>query len=87
MNEGLKPCPFCGSVTAPKLSSVCECEDCANFELEDCPECYEPRASDGCIHFVVCSVNHGGCGASSGWNVEELKAIEAWNRRAGEQDE
>lgn len=80
--DDLKPCPFCGSTKAPQLSTIWECEMCRNFDLEDCPECYEPNGSDGCMHIVVCSVNSGGCGASTGWNINKEKAIEAWNRRS-----
>ena len=82
MSEKLKPCPFCGSKYAPILSNVCECEMCANFEDEDCPKCYNPTGNDGCIHFVVCSVHKGGCGASTGWHINKEEAIGAWNRRA-----
>ena len=77
----LKPCPFCGSATAHGLASICECEMCGNFEEEDCPECYTPTHSDGCMHIVVCNVNRGGCGASTGWCINGDKAIEAWNSR------
>ena len=80
----LKPCPFCGSTTAPILSTIWECEMCANFEEEDCPECYETTNNDGCMHIVVCDMSKKGCGASTGWNLKKEKAIEAWNRRTNE---
>lgn len=78
--EKLKPCPFCGKSQA-ELSTIYECENCGNFESEDCPECYDPVGSDGCMHIVVCDVRKGGCGSSTGWCVNAEKAIEAWNRR------
>ena len=78
----LKPCPFCGSDKAPELSSIWDCEMCANFEEEDCPECYEELGSSECMHIVVCAVNRGGCGASTGWHLNADDAIQAWNRRA-----
>lgn len=78
----LKLCPFCGKQTTPVFSTVQDCEMCANFEDERCPECYENNGNDGCIHFVVCDVNRGGCGASTGWYIDKESALEAWNRRA-----
>lgn len=87
--ENLKPCPFCGECVA-EISNLQECEECANFEQEECPVCYEPVAIEidaehhPCPRFIVCNVNKGGCGASTGWhyNLEEL--IKAWNKRAND---
>ena len=78
----LKPCPFCKKSVA-ELCTVLECELCANFaEEESCPECYTPiEEQNECLHFVVCNVNQGGCGASSGWYINGKKAADAWNRR------
>lgn len=74
----LKPCPFCGNKFV-ELSNARELEDCMNFE--ECPECFEPSQSSCNLYIVVCSVNEGGCGASSGYHTTAEKAIEAWNRR------
>lgn len=79
--DELKPCPFCGK-SAATFSNVQDCELCAKFEDENCPACYENSGNDGCIHFVVCDVNKGGCGASTGWYIDKGFALEAWNRRA-----
>ena len=76
----LEPCPFCGQSVAV-FSTVCDCEICANFEQEDCPECYAPGENDDCIHFVVCNANEGGCGAATGWYRDAEEAAKAWNRR------
>ena len=35
---------------------------------------------------VICRYDEGGCGAEGGLYHYEEEAIEAWNRRAGEQD-
>lgn len=68
----LKPCPFCKSSTAPKISSCIDMEECAN---------YEACESDG-VFCVCCDWNNGGCGASGGFRFTEEEAIEAWNTRA-----
>lgn len=80
----LKPCPFCKKSVA-ELTTVLTCEACANFDDdEECPACYDPKEEDNCLHFVVCSVINGGCGASTGWYLNGKKAQEAWNRREDE---
>lgn len=77
----LKPCPFCGK-SAAEFATVYECENCANFDEDECPECYAPYKEHSCgIHLVVCSIHKGGCGASSGWNLTAEAAAKAWNRR------
>lgn len=67
----LLQCPFCGSLTAPRVLN--------NFDLEQ----YEDGPT---IYTVVCSgqVGNGGCGASCGYSETEPEAIEAWNTRADE---
>lgn len=72
MSDELKPCPHCGSATAPEISNCVEIESCANFEECSC----EPFSC------VVCDVHKGGCGASGGFAVGEEKAVEKWNTRA-----
>ena len=74
----LKSCPFCGNKFV-ELANAREIDECANFEDEECPECFEQSSCS--LYTVVCSVNEGGCGASSGYHTTEEKAIEAWNRR------
>lgn len=72
----LKPCPFCGSETAPEIYTLAE----LNCRDTDEPE-YE-RESE--IYAVACNYSRGGCGASTGGIREtEEEAAEAWNRRAG----
>lgn len=70
----LKPCPFCGSETAPEIFTLAEiaCHDedeATKFEL---------------THFAVaCNYSRGGCGASTGGICEtEEEAAERWNKRA-----
>lgn len=71
--EWCKPCPFCGG---EKLIIT----DCR--ELEECfKEC-----ENGCFYVVCCDFTNGGCGATSGYRPNAGEAIEAWNRRAGEQE-
>ena len=77
----LKPCPFCGNKFV-ELSDARELEDCMNFK--ECPECFESSQSSCNLYIVVCSVNEGGCGASSGYYTTAEKAIETWNRRSVE---
>lgn len=76
MSEKLKNCPFCGSVSAPRVLTVAEAD-----RLEDDSEDYEWA----CAHWVaVCASSHGGCGAATGIGyVSEDAAAEAWNRRNG----
>ena len=72
MSEPLKKCPFCGGENV-------EFDTCKG--LEDCPdftECINPS-----YHAVVCNVNKGGCGASSGFYPTKEEAAEKWNRRVG----
>lgn len=82
MSEKLKHCPFCGANVA-EITNAHDLEECANFADEICPcKNYEDV---GCSYFtVVCNMNKGGCGASSGYYATEEKAIAAWNRRVEE---
>ena len=70
----LKPCPFCGSETAPEIFTLAE------IACHDDDEATEFERS----HFAVaCNYSRGGCGASTGGICEtEEEAAEAWNRRA-----
>ena len=81
--EELKSCPFCGKSVAV-VSSIQECENCGNFESEDCPECYVPMGASCCMRIVVCDALNGGCGCSTGWCASAEKAVEAWNRRTSD---
>lgn len=77
--EKLKPCPFCGNSVA-EHTTLQDCEMCANFEDEEmCPN-FE---ACGYGHFIVCNVNKGGCGASTGWYQTIEEAVKAWNTRKG----
>lgn len=71
----LKPCPFCGGEKLI-ITDCIELEDCNNFEKCE----YEP------YYTVCCDFNQGGCGATTGFCLNKQEAIEAWNRRAGEQE-
>lgn len=78
--EELKPCPFCGKDVAV-FSDAKELEDCANYEDEDC-SCKNFHPNSSCPYIcVVCDVNKGGCGASSGYSLTREKVAEKWNRR------
>ena len=78
----LETCPFCGKNVA-EITNIQNCEMCANFEDEEMCPSYEEC---GYGHFIVCNVNNGGCGASTGWYQTVEEAINAWNRRDGEQE-
>ena len=71
----LKPCPFCGSEKII-ITDCRELKQCNNFA-----EC-------GCMpnYTVCCDFRQGGCGATSGYRLNKEEAIEAWNKRAGEQE-
>ena len=74
MSEKLKPCPFCGSTTAPTLMDRAE----ASWSYSEIDKVH------GCPEVVVCCAGKkGGCGASTGFSNydEPEEAIEAWNRR------
>lgn len=73
----LKPCPFCGSASAPLVLTVAELEmlgdESADYEW-------------ACMHWaVVCDFRNDGCGATTGLGHDsDDAAATAWNRRAGE---
>lgn len=73
MNK-FKPCQFCGGKSIV-ITNCKELEACENFK-----ECGNAEYVS-----VVCDFNQGGCGASSGYRPNIKEAIEAWNRRAGEE--
>lgn len=75
----LKPCPFCNA-KAVNITNAHELEECANFDYDNCP-CNEFESSPCGYYTVVCNVNCGGCGASSGYFPTAGEAINAWNRR------
>ena len=77
----LKPCPFCGATVA-QFTNAHDLEECGNFEDENCPcERYEQPRNCSFIS-IVCNMNKGGCGSSSGYFSTEKQAAEEWNRRA-----
>lgn len=71
----LKPCPFCGSKTAPEV-----------LQLIDCLSVDELEGMAAENYLVVCNSGRskgGGCGAGTGWGFETPEeAADAWNRRA-----
>ena len=73
----LKPCPFCGGTDTLIIGTCTELEECKYFEA----------CEISAYKTICCNVNKGGCGASCGFDVDESRMIEKWNRRAGEQNE
>ena len=68
-NYIVKPCPFCGSKTAPTVMDQ-------NQALWADPD------FDGDLRIVVCcAATKGGCGSSTGFCDDDEKAVAAWNRR------
>ena len=82
----LNPCPFCGNRNL-EFIDMHGLEECGNFDTDICP-CNEYDSEAHCAYIsVVCNVQKGGCGASSGYYLTKEEAAEAWSRRAGEQNE
>lgn len=77
MSDELKPCPFCGSESAPHVTDCIETMVCHNIA-----EC-----EDETLFWVTCSVLRGGCGAEAGYVRSKADAIAAWNARAAVTDE
>ena len=77
MSNELKPCPFCGSESAPHVTDCIETMVCHNIA-----EC-----EDETLFWVTCSVLRGGCGAEAGYVRNKADAIAAWNARAAVTDE
>ena len=67
MDKELKPCPFCGSTTAPKMFTQEELWD-EKFSMD--------------LYTICCQMDAGGCGATCGFHWSAEKTIERWNRRA-----
>lgn len=81
----LEPCPFCGNEDL-EFANMHDLEECGNFDTDNCLCNGYENVTCG-YKSVICSVQRGGCGASSGYYISEEKAAEAWNRRAGKEGE
>lgn len=82
----LKPCPFCGKDVA-EFGTALELEDCANYDDEHkCPAFFPFGVECGLVK-IVCNVNKGGCGASTGYSWEKEDAVRKWNGRLHEGDD
>lgn len=67
----LKPCPFCGSIIAPRVMDQNEA-----MWIDPDPD------YDGDLQIVVCCASRkGGCGASTGLCNTSERAVEVWNTR------
>lgn len=72
-------CPFCGKKKCVQFTNAADMENCAKALSGDCCCDYEP---EGCsMVAVVCNVNKGGCGASSGYAFGYEGAARKWNKR------
>ena len=72
----LKPCPHCGSATAPMFWSYGEMMDTYDVELE------LDHSESFCVVCDASTGGRGGCGASGGFMPTKEEAVAAWNRRA-----
>lgn len=70
MMPELKPCPFCGSMTAPTVMNESEALFNTDVDREDMSM------------VVCCAAKKFGCGASTGFCDTAEQAVEAWNMRA-----
>lgn len=65
----MKACPFCGSGTAPMITTDAEIEG-DTFD-----------GDGGISHVVVCDATNHGCGAAGGYRGMPDEAIAAWDMR------
>ena len=70
-NTEIKNCPFCGSNHIIIRGCNAQCT-----EMKDCEICNNSSFA------VCCDFSNGGCGAEGGYRDTKELAIEAWNRRA-----
>lgn len=75
----LKPCPSCGFDKVAVIDDYEECIKRWGYEFEEMG--FEATSNKA----VNCPFNEGGCGATGGWRRTEAEAIEAWNRRANDE--
>ncbi len=76
----LMPCPYCGK-DAAEFATAQEMEDCTYFEDET--KCPAFKPFEGCTcNKIVCNVQRGGCGASTGYAWDKIQAAMKWNKRA-----
>lgn len=81
IDYGLSDCPFCGERDSVMFSNALDDALCAGGE--GCPEFAAGDARDACgLHYAVCAVTRGGCGASSGWGKTLDDVADKWNARA-----
>ena len=73
----LKPCPFCGKTESLELWDGCSKDD-HEFDAKGNESTFAKAGYTVC---VVCSFNHGGCGASGGFHLTVDGAMNQWNKR------
>lgn len=67
--EALAPCPHCGGTD---IALIRPCDLNENGDMDDI---------EGWLAVCDASNDHTGCGAASGWHIEQAGAIALWNRR------
>lgn len=64
------------------MTKLKPCPFCGGTVVDVANEEYATRI----YYYVVCNYSKGGCGANGGVCTTETEAIEAWNRRDGEDE-
>ena len=84
MDEQLKRCPFCGSKAKIEQTAYGTMDN-ASCKLSFSVRCTECDATAPNANGYI-AINLSSDGSLNIWHDDRLKAIDAWNRRAGEQE-
>lgn len=80
----MRECPFCGNKTSVDLFADYTYRGAHHIEpYDEYLDYYVDKSYDGVKYAFVCSIEDGGCGASSGRYDSIDEAEQAWDRRNG----